>query len=38
MAHHDTRIEAEDHVIMIVTNKRHVQDVERLFQVSVTFL
>jgi len=38
MAHHDTVIEAQDHVIMIVTNKRHVRDVERLFQVSVTFL
>jgi len=38
MAHHDTGIEAEDHIIMIVTNKRHVRDVERLFQVSVTFL
>jgi trk system potassium uptake protein TrkA len=38
MGHHDTVIEAEDHVIMIVTNKRHVRDVERLFQVSVTFL
>jgi len=38
MVHHDTRIEAEDHIIMIVTNKRHVRDVERLFQVSVTFL
>ena len=38
MAHHDTIIQAEDHVIMIVTNKRHVRDVERLFQVSVTFL
>ena len=38
MGHHDTVIEAEDHVIMIVTNKHHVRDVERLFQVSVTFL
>ena len=38
MGHHDTVIEAEDHVIMIVTNKRHVRDVERLFQVGVTFL
>lgn len=38
MAHHDTIIEADDHVIMVVTNKRHVRDVERLFQVSVTFL
>jgi trk system potassium uptake protein len=38
MVHHDTVIEAEDHVILIVTNKRHVGDVERLFQVNVTFL
>ena len=38
MGHHDTVIAAEDHVIMIVTNKHHVQDVERLFQVGVTFL
>ncbi|MDA0822116.1 MAG: Trk system potassium transporter TrkA [Proteobacteria bacterium] len=38
IVHHDTLIEAEDHIIMIVTNKRHVRDVERLFQVSVTFL
>jgi trk system potassium uptake protein TrkA len=38
MAHHDIVIEADDHVIMVVTNKRHVRDVERLFQVSVTFL
>ena len=38
MVHHDTRIEAEDHVILIVTNKKHVRDVERLFQVSITFI
>lgn len=38
MVHHDTVIEAEDHVILIVTNKRHVREVERLFQVNVTFL
>ncbi|MEM7540245.1 MAG: Trk system potassium transporter TrkA [Pseudomonadota bacterium] len=38
MVHHDTRIEAEDHVILLVTNKRHVKDVERLFQVNVTFI
>ena len=38
MVHHDTVIEAEDHVIMIVTNKKHVRDVEHLFQVRVTFL
>jgi trk system potassium uptake protein len=38
MVHHDTIIEPEDHVILIVTNKRHVRDVERLFQVNVTFI
>lgn len=38
IAHHDSAIEAEDHVILIVTDKRRVSDVERLFQVRVTFL
>ncbi|MEE2983220.1 MAG: Trk system potassium transporter TrkA [Pseudomonadota bacterium] len=38
MVHHDTTIEPEDHVILFVTNKRHVRDVERLFQVNVTFI
>lgn len=38
IAHHDTVIEAEDHVILLVANKKHVNDVERLFQVGVTFL
>ncbi|MEE9157337.1 MAG: Trk system potassium transporter TrkA [Gammaproteobacteria bacterium] len=38
IAHHDTTIEAEDHVILLVTDKKHVPDVERLFQVGVTFL
>jgi trk system potassium uptake protein TrkA len=38
VAHHDTVIEAEDHVILLVTDKKRVRDVERLFQVSVTFL
>ena len=38
MVHHDTVIEPEDHVILVVTNKRHVTDVERLFQVNVTFI
>ena len=37
MVHHDTVIEAEDHVILLVTDKRKVPDVERLFQVDVTF-
>ncbi len=38
IAHHDTVIEAEDHVIIVVTNKAKVPEVERLFQVGITFL
>lgn len=38
MVHHDTVIEAEDHVIIMVTDKRHVREVEQLFQVGITFL
>jgi trk system potassium uptake protein TrkA len=34
MAHHDTRIEAEDHVIVFLTDRRHVEAVQRLFQVD----
>ena len=37
MAHHDVVIEAEDHVILFLIDKRKVVDVERLFQVAVTF-
>ena len=33
-----TVIESEDHVIMFVIDKRHIRDVERLFQVGLTFL
>jgi trk system potassium uptake protein TrkA len=32
MAHHDTVIEAGDHVILFLADKRHVEQVERLFQ------
>ena len=38
MAHHDTTIEAEDHVIVFVTNKRTIPQVEKLFQVGYGFL
>ncbi len=38
MVHHDTVIEPEDHVIIMVTDKHHVPEVEKLFQVGVTFL
>ncbi len=37
MGHHDTRIEAEDHAIVFVTDKRTVKKVEKLFQVSLGF-
>jgi trk system potassium uptake protein TrkA len=33
-----TIIEAEDHVILIVSDKKHVAEVEALFQVGITFL
>jgi trk system potassium uptake protein TrkA len=32
MAHHDTVIETGDHVILFLADKRHVEQVERLFQ------
>ena len=32
MAHHDTVIEADDHVILFLTDRRHVEEVGRLFQ------
>ncbi|TAK41386.1 MAG: Trk system potassium transporter TrkA [Betaproteobacteria bacterium] len=38
MAHHDTRVLAEDHVIVFVTDKKILPRVERLFQVGARFL
>jgi trk system potassium uptake protein len=38
MAHHDTVVQAEDHVIIFVTNKKLVPKVEQLFQVGVGFV
>ncbi len=38
IAHHDTVIETGDHVILFLVDKRRIVDVERLFQVGVTFL
>ena len=38
MCHHDTEIQAEDHLILFLTDKKHIPAVERLFQVSVTFI
>jgi trk system potassium uptake protein TrkA len=37
IAHHDTVIESDDHVILFLANKKSIQEVERLFQVGVTF-
>ncbi|NND60209.1 MAG: Trk system potassium transporter TrkA [Gammaproteobacteria bacterium] len=37
IAHHDTVIEAEDHVILFMTDRRKISKVEDLFQVDVTF-
>lgn len=37
IAHHDTMIEPEDHVIVFVVNKRLVPTVEKLFQVGLGF-
>jgi trk system potassium uptake protein TrkA len=31
MAHHDTRVRADDHVILFVADRRHLEAVERLF-------
>jgi trk system potassium uptake protein TrkA len=38
MAHHDTVIEADDHVIVFCVSKRLVPKVEKLFQVSFGFI
>ncbi len=38
IAHHDTVIEPEDHVIMFLVDKKHIPEVESLFQVGITFL
>lgn len=38
IAHHDIVIEAEDHIIVFVINKKLIRQVEKLFQVGVAFL
>lgn len=37
IAHHDTVIRSEDHVILFVANKRQIPRIEKLFQVGVGF-
>jgi len=38
MAHHDTVVQGEDHVIVFVTDKKLLPKVEKLFEVSVGFV
>ena len=38
MGHRDIVIEPEDHVILFLVDRKYVTDVEKLFQVDVTFL
>ncbi|MGV3569613.1 MAG: Trk system potassium transporter TrkA [Ramlibacter sp.] len=38
MPHHDTLIAQDDHLVIFIPHKRQVREVERLFQVSATFL
>ncbi|GHB08803.1 Trk system potassium transporter TrkA [Modicisalibacter luteus] len=37
MEHHDASIEPDDHLILFLTDKRRLHDVERLFQVGVSY-
>ena len=37
MAHHDTVIESNDHLIVFVVESAHIPEVERLFQAAVNF-
>jgi trk system potassium uptake protein TrkA len=38
IAHHDTAIQADDHLILFLTDRRHMEAVEKLFQGSASFL
>jgi len=38
IAHHDTVIEPEDHVILFLVDKKYIVEVEKLFQVGITFI
>jgi trk system potassium uptake protein TrkA len=37
MAHHDTQIKADDHVILFIADRRQIDEVERLFEVGGAF-
>jgi trk system potassium uptake protein TrkA len=38
IAHHDTVVETDDHVIMFLTDRRKIENLEKLFQVGVSFV
>jgi trk system potassium uptake protein len=38
IAHHDTTVQADDHLILFLTDRRHIEAVEKLFQGSASFL
>ncbi len=38
IAHHDTTVQADDHLILFLTDRRHLDAVEKLFQGSASFL
>lgn len=38
MAHHDTQIQADDHVILFIADRRQIDEVERLFEVGGSFV
>ena len=38
IAHHDTVVETDDHVILFMTDRRKIEDLEKLFQVGVSFV
>jgi trk system potassium uptake protein TrkA len=38
IAHHDTVIETDDHVILFMTDRRKIEHLEQLFQVGVSFV
>jgi len=38
IAHHDTVVETDDHVILFLTDRRKIESLEKLFQVGVSFV
>jgi trk system potassium uptake protein TrkA len=38
IAHHDTEVRVGDHLIVFLSNKKQVREVQKLFQVSPLFI